>query len=440
LIDTTRHGNGWYCVASKNRESVSYHGLVAAVRMKEVAMSASVREQADDQRIELGTGVNWTPIIAAAGLAFLVLTAVVVLHLVPGTYAAPERGPALAQNTDVSSKEQETASPAPLKMRPHWREAPAQAPTVETVSKPAAPPTPKPKRPIVAAKPAPPPPVVVVEARTPPTAEPAPVPQTVPQPPFKRRQLYSEDELFARLLADSRELDIETGKGTTAKLLTEPKKATPPILELVAQRDDLKGLPMRNVADCKTSDKEAKSMKEMSGVMRSITTNSRSKEDTTSSSDVFHRDYYLVMYMEKAVSKNPQWCEDVGVRMLVQMFQPESYLVRLRVVKLLADNKGKSASAALAQWAVFDLNLDIREAAIKALKERSRLDYQSVLLDALRYPWAPIADHAAEAFVALDDRETVSDLVNMLDKPDPLAPAQNKDKKWVAPELVGRQV
>ena len=31
-------------------------------------MSASVCERADDRKIELGTGVSWPPIVAAAGL------------------------------------------------------------------------------------------------------------------------------------------------------------------------------------------------------------------------------------------------------------------------------------------------------------------------------------------------------------------------------------
>jgi hypothetical protein len=398
-------------------------------------MSISTHEQADEQRVELGTGVNRPAIFAAVGLGLLVVTAAIVLHLLPGTSAAP----VLVQNTQASVEEKEIISPAPSQMRPHWRQTPTQATTAETVSTPAPPPAPKPKRSIMAAKPAAP----VVEVRAPPPTEPPPIPPTAPQPPFKRRQPYSEDELFARLLADSQELDIEAGKGkgTTAKLLkdsqkNEPKKATPPILELVAQRDDLKGLPMRTVANCQASDKEAKAMMVMSREVRSATASRTGRQEASSSSDVFHRGHYLLVYMEKALSRNPQWREDVGVRMLMQMFQPENYPVRLQVVKLLASNKEKNATAALAQWAVFDLNPEVREAAAKALKDRLFAHYRPVLLEALRYPWAPAADHAAEALVALDDREAVSDLVSLLDQPDPLAPTQNKEKKWVMPELV----
>jgi hypothetical protein len=108
----------------------------------------------------------------------------------------------------------------------------------------------------------------------------------------------------------------------------------------------------------------------------------------------------------------------------------------MQVIKALAAVKGNGAGAALAQWAAFDLNSEVREAAVKALKDRPRAEYATVLLDALRYPWPPVADHAAEAFVALKDRQAAFDLARLLDEPDPRAPAQNKDNNWVVPEIV----
>src|SRR5262249_1081018 len=41
---------------------------------------------------------------------------------------------------------------------------------------------------------------------------------------------------------------------------------------------------------------------------------------------------------------------------------------------------------------------------------------------AIRYPWAPVADHAADALVALQDRDAAPMLVAQLGKPDPAAP------------------
>ena len=123
-------------------------------------------------------------------------------------------------------------------------------------------------------------------------------------------------------------------------------------------------------------------------------------------------------------------------RLLLQMLQVENYGVRVHVVKKLANTKGKSAGVALAQRAVFDLHPEVREAAVKQLKDRPRAESRSVLLEAFRYPWSAVADRAAEALVALDDRDAVVDLTSLLDKPDPKAPTQNKEKKWVVSEVV----
>jgi hypothetical protein len=72
---------------------------------------------------------------------------------------------------------------------------------------------------------------------------------------------------------------------------------------------------------------------------------------------------------------------------------------------------------------VFDLSAEVREAAVGALADRPRDEYRGLLLDGLRYPWAPVADHAAEALVALDDRDALPRLTALLAEPDPAQPA-----------------
>jgi hypothetical protein len=92
------------------------------------------------------------------------------------------------------------------------------------------------------------------------------------------------------------------------------------------------------------------------------------------------------------------------------------------LVELLAGVKCREASAALAQRALFDLSGEVREAAVTALKDRPRDEFRDLLLKGLRYPWAAVADHAAEALVALKDGDSLSRLVELLDRPDPSAP------------------
>src|SRR5262249_1108155 len=52
-------------------------------------------------------------------------------------------------------------------------------------------------------------------------------------------------------------------------------------------------------------------------------------------------------------------------------------------------------------------------------------------------PWPVVADHAAEALVALQDRDATSALRSLADQPDPAAPTyDNSHKTWTVPEVV----
>jgi hypothetical protein len=106
---------------------------------------------------------------------------------------------------------------------------------------------------------------------------------------------------------------------------------------------------------------------------------------------------------------------------LTQMLQAEEENRRGLLVEWLAQNGTQISSTALAQRAIFDLSPQVREAAVTALSNRPRIIYRSVLLAGLRHPWAPVADHAAEALVALQDREAVPELKALVNEPDPAA-------------------
>jgi outer membrane biosynthesis protein TonB len=415
-------------------------------------MSLSNRQQADQRGIDLGTGVDRRLLIGAAALVLLVLTGAALLFMLARPQAAAENDAATAQRAALLSRERANRLPALFEPQSPPRETPRQETPVEVATKPAAPETPKPE--VVAEKPVPAPPVpVATPAPAPP--EPEKVVKTPEPPSFKRRQLYSEPYLRVRLAEDSREVDVEAEKETTKKLLSEakdapteraeavgaaskddPKPKGPAILDLVAQRADLKGLPIRNLNECQASEKEAKIMQELSREARKATDSLRCKTDSDNSSHgALECDKQVAEYVRKKTTST-DWGEDVGVRALVQMFMAEGSAVRIQVIKTLAGTKGKAAGTALAQCAVFDLNADVRKAAIDELKDRPRSEYRPALLEALRYPWPPVADHAAEAIVALKDREAAPDLVRLLDDSDPRAPTQDKQGEWVMPQIV----
>jgi len=117
-----------------------------------------------------------------------------------------------------------------------------------------------------------------------------------------------------------------------------------------------------------------------------------------------------------------EWLRPQAVPVLRQILGHEQTPIRSLLVELLAEITGPRASELLAERAVFDLAPEVRLAAVEALRPRKWEEFRHVLTSALRYPWAPAADHAAEALVALEDIEAVPQLVTLLDQPDPLAP------------------
>jgi hypothetical protein len=91
------------------------------------------------------------------------------------------------------------------------------------------------------------------------------------------------------------------------------------------------------------------------------------------------------------------------VATLQQVLMPESAPHRRLLVELLDEIGDKKAVGYLAQRAVFDLSPEVRRRAVEALRKRPRHEYRPALLAGLRYPWAPAAEHAAEALLALRD-------------------------------------
>jgi hypothetical protein len=139
-----------------------------------------------------------------------------------------------------------------------------------------------------------------------------------------------------------------------------------------------------------------------------------------------------------------EWCDQNSIEKfsgalptLLQMLQIEDQPLRLLLVRELAKVKNKDTTMVLALRAIFDLSPEVREAAVAALQERNPQHYLPVFLQGLRYPWVPVADKAAVALCLLKPKGADLKLIELLDKPDPLAPFPHpKTKKPVVMELV----
>jgi hypothetical protein len=404
--------------------------------------------QLPDERIELETVVNWRMIAAGAGLGAAVLVAAVAFLLLAGARKQPGTELALAPRPAEPTKARaniflprKETPPAAQRSEPAVPSQPAAL--AELLPPPAVenpPPAREPVR-VVAAAPPPAPREKTQEAKAVPAEPPA----------FKRISPYSETQLLSQLDAQAKEIDLDATEGTAARLLADAPKATSaeaarndkdapyplpaaqPVLDLLAERADLKGLPVRKGKECQSDAKATAVLGRISRELRTETARrTRRPAPGVSQSEVIERDLALVSYL----ASQKGWCDESAVPALVQMLQGESAPVRLQLVTMLTAVKGEKASQALAQRSVFDLSPEVREAAVKALKDRPRAEGRQPLLDGLRYPWAPAARHAAEALVELRDRAAVPALAALLNEPDPEAPARDKDDRWTVTELV----
>jgi len=209
-------------------------------------------------------------------------------------------------------------------------------------------------------------------------------------------------------------------------------RGRPALLELLSHRKDLAGLPIRGERECQIDPLKARTMQSTSLAMRNITARrsfSRSSSAGASRSFSESPEYGILKLIDETV-------RDASVSTLAQMLQVDSPEIRRAFVWRLGFNAGPESSAALADRALFDLSDAVRATAVEILRDRPPHDYQQRLVDGLRYPWPPVAEHAAEALVKIGDATAIERIAPLVGGPDPSLPQLNAEKKWVVRELV----
>ena len=258
-----------------------------------------------------------------------------------------------------------------------------------------------------------------------PREQPAAVPVLQPAgaaeaPLIKRIQPLTEDQLRQGL---ARAPEIGITLGSVPALLEAYRNharvsggTSPEPLQLLQVRPDLKGLPLRAGSACRIDLPAAVTLQQLSQKLRVYLQAAvpRDPNGNRPSPVVLHERMRVEMR-----GRRPEWLRPEAIPTLLQLLMHEDPPLRLMLVELLAEIDGPASTAALAQRAVFDLASEVREAAIEALARRPLGDARPVFFYGLRYPWAPAAAHAAEALVALRDREAVPQLVTLLKQPDP---------------------
>ncbi|HMF11438.1 MAG TPA: HEAT repeat domain-containing protein [Gemmataceae bacterium] len=264
-------------------------------------------------------------------------------------------------------------------------------------------------------------------------------------PAFKRRAQMTEAELLAQLRSLAVEVDVHEGKRLSyvKQLVDSVRPAEPaqgqarrrssPVhtLAVLKAREDLKDLPLVGEPDCNKTAAGARLMEKVSKSVRdSVAEYLHSSDASLAVRHVNENGLLPPLASVAELYSRPQ------ITTLMQMFQPQGPGVRKKLVELLAEWEDPQASVMLAQRAVFDLSPEVRAAAVAALRKRPGREFRQVLIDALRYPWPPVADHAAEALVAIRDWDATGALLSLLDKQDPRRPYFDDKKRPVKAELV----
>ncbi len=118
-------------------------------------------------------------------------------------------------------------------------------------------------------------------------------------------------------------------------------------------------------------------------------------------------------------------CEHITlarIAALMQILAPESPSCRLGLIKYLSGVTHAEATRALARLALFSAEDEVRLAAVAALQVRRERDYTDVLVRGLRYPWPKVARNAVDAIVRLKRDDLLPQLVALLEEPEPRAP------------------
>lgn len=260
--------------------------------------------------------------------------------------------------------------------------------------------------------------------------------------PMRPRSVLTSDELVASLTDESGTVDLfEPGRSAFAKVRDDVlrmrlQNGSHDLLagpRWVRNRPDLQGLPLLEGGDCKLSPEEGG---RLARVSKDLAPEAARIADVTDrmanvSNDPI-RTSALWGSVDVEVEKSRGY-DPSGLHQILQVAPPET---RGHLVAKLAESADAQATKALVQRALFDLDGGVRAQAVAELERRPEESYTADLLAAFDYPWAPAAEHAADALIAMRRTDLVDELRAIVPKPDPRAPFRGDDGHWYARELV----
>jgi hypothetical protein len=218
------------------------------------------------------------------------------------------------------------------------------------------------------------------------------------------------------------------------------------IRSLQAGSTDIAGLPFRLGNDCRLPSEQVRLLAQTALAVRGALAHALKSNASPRPSDGAALRWVFWEELQQTVYKNGRQalCTDwptaaVLLSPLQQILAAEDPGLRIGLVDLYRHFKTPEATAALLRLALYDAEPAVREEALSALPERPEDQCTDALLTALRYPWTPLVQRAADALVDLRRADLVPQLIDLLDQPDPDAPFEQESqgkKTTVVRELV----
>jgi hypothetical protein len=119
--------------------------------------------------------------------------------------------------------------------------------------------------------------------------------------------------------------------------------------------------------------------------------------------------------------------EFLPAMMQILAAEPAGYRIGLAAQLEDCEIGDDAAIAALVRLALYDPEASVRDAAVNALRRESREKVGPKLIEGFRHPGRHVAEHAADAIVALELVEILPKLVDFLGEPDPSIPFERKE-------------
>ncbi len=223
--------------------------------------------------------------------------------------------------------------------------------------------------------------------------------------------------------------------------INELNKADPDgfVKALTAARSDLRGLPFLLGKDSRMEEKQAhcfsRTVELIKAEVREVTALPNDKEFQLIATRLYweNLDKGLARLHEDGQVRAGSEPERAMTAALMQILVPGSGLHREFMARRLAKKKRLETTHALARLALFAPEDAVRAEAIMGLQGRPAKNYKEILMQGFRYPLPVVATRAATALVKLECTDSLADLIGVLERPDPRAPAkQKKDGKQLA--------